>query len=274
MAAGLGLARRQLAQPREDRLAASGTAQDLAALVDARARLEATLGSDESWRALHGAAGQDEEGAAWRARNTRLKMALAQNPLYQAWKHLGEAIAALEQSRAAGLAAAGDVAPPPRDVDADADAVSQGAYGSLARRLEVTHPDASARVPERAAPQAADGPRAAAPAAAPSAVPPAQQHGWDGGEPDEAIVTIVQREPLLPSVEQPMEPAGGRGHGLFARLRNLASEPDSPPDGFAVTGRGVEAEVVIVASEGAKTAPDAGGPVAARRRVRKTRSRG
>jgi hypothetical protein len=261
-----------MTQPQEDRLAASGTAQDLAALVDARARLEAALSGDESWRALHGSAGADEEGAARRARNTRLKMALAQNPLYQAWKHLGEAIAALEQGRAAGEAAAGVVAPPPREVGADA--VSQGAYGSLARRLEVTHPDAPARVAGHAAPQATDGSPTAAPAAAPGAAPPAQQRGWDGGEPDEATVTIVEREPLLPSVEQPTAPTSRRGRGLSERLRNLASEPDTAPDSFAVTGRGVEAEVVIVAPEGAKAEPDGGVRASARRRVRKTQSPG
>ncbi len=79
-------------------MAASGmVTQDLAALEQARERLEAALAGDESWRALRTSEGQDgaPESAARRARNTRLKMALAENPLYQAWKHLGEAIAAL-----------------------------------------------------------------------------------------------------------------------------------------------------------------------------------
>ena len=89
-------------------MAASGmVTQDLAALEQARERLEAALAGDESWRALRTSEGQDgaPESAARRARNTRLKMALAENPLYQAWKHLGEAIAALHETRARSEAA-------------------------------------------------------------------------------------------------------------------------------------------------------------------------
>ena len=85
-------------------MAASGVTDELASLEQARARLEAALAGDEHWRALRQPPGEregdDEEAtAARRARNTRLEMALAENPLYQAWKHLGDAIAALRASR-------------------------------------------------------------------------------------------------------------------------------------------------------------------------------
>ena len=86
-------------------MAASGVTDELTALEEARARLEAALADDEHWRALRQSPGEregdgEEASAARRARNTRLKMALAENPLYQAWKHLGEAIAALRASGA------------------------------------------------------------------------------------------------------------------------------------------------------------------------------
>src|SRR5687767_11596734 len=108
-------------------------AQDLEALEQARERLEAALANAESWRGLRKSEGPDgdSESAARRARNTRLKMALAENPLYQAWKHLGEAIAALHETRARGEAAAAglgdDVAALIRD--GDTDSISQGKFG-------------------------------------------------------------------------------------------------------------------------------------------------
>jgi hypothetical protein len=240
-------------------LAASATAQDLTALVEARARLEVALAADESWRALHRSAGQAEESAARRARNTRLKMALAENPLYQAWKHLGEAIAALEATRTGSDAAA---AGPARE--ADGEAVSQGASGSLARRLEVMHPGASVREPGPAAPQAAAEPHAVP--------PPAYQRARDDAEPDEATVTIVRREPLLPSLEQPPDLGSGRGRGLSERLRALTVEPQPvQEERFSAPGAAEEAEVVIVASEGAEAQPDARAAGRAGRRVRKTK---
>ena len=79
-------------------MATSGVTDELTSLQQARARLEAELAGDEHWRALQQPPGPGEDtqaSAARQARNTRLKMALADNPLYQAWKHVGEAIDAL-----------------------------------------------------------------------------------------------------------------------------------------------------------------------------------
>ena len=231
-------------------MAASGMmAQDLEALEQARERLEAALANDESWRALRKSEGQDgaPETAARRARNTRLKMALAENPLYQAWKHLGEAIAALHETRARGEAAAaglGDDAAAPIG-EGDADSISQGKFGSLARRLEVSRTGTVARPPRRraepAAPQAGAG---ASPAQPPARDEPQTDPGrsadtgadagapakrWAGAEPDEATVTFVRREPLLPSVEKPKAPPTAPATGLFARLRTIADEPQAAP---------------------------------------------
>jgi hypothetical protein len=225
-------------------LAASGMmAQDLEALEQARERLEAALANDESWRALRKSEGQDgaPETAARRARNTRLKMALAENPLYQAWKHLGEAIAALHETRARGEAAAAglgdDVAALIRD--GDTDSISQGKFGSLARRLEVSRTGTVARPPRR-----------------------------------RATVTFVRREPLLPSVEQPKAPPSAPATGLFARLRTMADEPQAAPqtpnEAFAAPGGAEEAEVVIRTSESAEAQREAGARAGTGGRLRKT----
>lgn len=270
-------------------MAASGMKQDLAALEQARARLEAALASDESWRALRQSDGQDQaqESAARRARNTRLKMALAENPLYQAWKHLGEAIAALHETRAHSEAAAGRL---PDDVtallrDPDAEAVSQGAFGSLARRLEVSRPGTPGREPVRGTgPQAAGKSRAAPPpstpragaqtADAPGAAPQAPPRGRAGHEADEATVTFVRREPLLPSVEQPPDLSAARAQGLFGRLRALADEPHTAQEAYSAPGRAEEAEVVIVSSESAQVRLEAEARAGTVRRLRKTLSGG
>ena len=70
---------------------------EVSRLEETRARLEATLATDENWRALvrGRASASDEDAAARRARDTRLEMALADNGIYCAWRHVGEAIAAL-----------------------------------------------------------------------------------------------------------------------------------------------------------------------------------
>jgi hypothetical protein len=95
---------------------------ELAALEQARFRLEAALASDENWRALQQSSADDEaaeDSAARSARDTRLEMALADNPVYQAWRHLNEAIDAL---RAASADASEPVSTLVRPVHADADA--------------------------------------------------------------------------------------------------------------------------------------------------------
>jgi hypothetical protein len=258
-------------------LAPSGKTQDLAALEQARAQLEAALAGDENWRALRKSEGQNgaPESAARSARNTRLKMALAENPLYQAWRHLGDAIAALHESRARSEAAAGE---------GGAETVSQGKFGSLERRLEVNRAGAAPRAPghETAAaglpandpspaipPPASTGPQAAAGDPAP--------RRWADEEPDEATVTFVRHEPLLPSVDQPVDLSAARARGLFARLRALANAPQAAQqtanEAYAASGRAEEAEVVIVSAESARAGREADARTAHRRR-RKTRPGG
>jgi hypothetical protein len=270
-------------------LAPSGTTQDLAALEQARAQLEAALAADENWRALRKseARGGAPESAARSARNTRLKMALAQNPLYQAWRHLGEAIAALHESRARGGAGAGE---------GGAETVSQGKFGSLARRLDVSRAGGAARAPghETASaplpandqapaipPPASTMSQAAADAAA--ADDPAPRR-WADEDPDEATVTFVRHEPLLPSVDQPEDISAARARGLFARLRALADAPrasqQSASEAFAASGRTEEAEVVIVPAESGAQGREVEVPADTHaraevpRRVRKTRPGG
>jgi hypothetical protein len=275
---------------KEERLAPSGTTQDLAALEQARAQLEAALSADENWRALRKSEGRagSPESAARSARNTRLKMALAQNPLYQAWRHLGEAIAALHESRERAGASAGE---------GDAEAVSQGKFGSLARRLDVSRAGGAAREPGHATPSAplpANDQSPAAPPPAGTAPQPAADPAaggdpaprrWADEEPDEATVTFVRREPLLPSVGQPEDISADRTRGLFARLRALADAPresrKTASEGFAASGPAEEAEVVIVSAEDAQAGREAEaspGDTSPRtevpRRVRKTRPGG
>jgi hypothetical protein len=93
-------------------VATSREMDELKALEQTRSRLETTLGRDENWRALNQAGTQGgEDGVARRTRNTRLEMALADNPFYQAWKHVSEAIKVLRDrgaEPAAEMAPAGD----------------------------------------------------------------------------------------------------------------------------------------------------------------------
>jgi hypothetical protein len=79
-------------------------ADKLAALEEARARLETALSSDENWRALMQREVNDADWSAERqARDTRLAMALEANPLYRAWQHMNEAIDALSEAPSPAL---------------------------------------------------------------------------------------------------------------------------------------------------------------------------
>jgi hypothetical protein len=275
-------------------VATSGILQELTALEQARARLETALGSDENWRALHQSAGSDaaSQSAAQRARDTRLKMALAENPLYQAWRHLGEAISALHESGARGESAGGEL---PEDVaallrDPGKETVSQGAFGSLARRLQVGRPRSAGGPdgrrgvePKTAEPQTA----ARSPAAGPPPLPPAMgphgadvrgdgsqfhQHDAAGAVLDEATVTFVRRDPLLPSAELPADLGTGRASELFERLRALTDQVEPADAPFRPPGSAEEAEVVIVTAESAQARQEAEARASTIRRLRKALS--
>ena len=102
----------------------------------------------------------------------------------------------------------------------------------------------------------------------------ARAQRWAGTEPDEATVTFVRREPLLPSVEKPKAPPTAPATGLFARLRTIADEPQAAPqtpnEAFAAPGGAEEAEVVIRTSESAEAQREAGARAGTVGRLRKT----
>jgi hypothetical protein len=261
-------------------VAASGVTDELASLEQARARLEAALADDEHWRALRQSPGQgeddDEEAtAARRARNTRLEMALAENPLYQAWKHLGEAIAAL---RASGADAEGP-APPSELPDEIADLLRDHASP------EAPPPAEPPSEPERAAapPEAVDASPPVEPPA-PSAAPiktPADDvdrapppNGRAAADQEEATVTFVRREPLLPSARLPADLGTDRDTALFERLRGLEAKRQ-PPAGeaaFAPPKDAEEAEVTIVSAEATRLRREAEERAGTIRRLRKALS--
>jgi hypothetical protein len=266
-------------------VAASGVTDELASLEQARARLEAALAGDEHWRALRQSPGQgeddDEEAtAARRARNTRLEMALAENPLYQAWKHLGDAIAALRASSAdaerpappselpdeiADLLRdhASPDAPPPADKPAEPPSEPQRAAASDA--AEASPPA------EPPAPSAAPG---KAPAADVDRAPRPPPNGPTAADQEEATVTFVRREPLLPSARLPADLGTNRDTALFERLRGL-EEKRQPPAGeaaFAPPKDAEEAEVTIVSAEATRLRREAEERAGTIRRLRKALS--
>jgi hypothetical protein len=263
-------------------VAASRVTDELTSLEQARSRLEAALSSDEHWRALQSVAHDDvaEASAARRARNTRLKMALAENPLYQAWKHVNEAIDAL---RDGGADTERSAAPSPRDgqtVAAPGDLApvghtARGHAGSLVGRLQ-------ANTPFQGAGHADDPP----PSELGQVVPPAAEKsppmpppiprtpvGIGAADPEEATVTFVRREPLLASVEPPAELGAEPASSLLARLRAPSREPEPREEAFAPPdGGSEEAEVVIVTVESARERREAEERAGTIRRLRKALS--
>jgi hypothetical protein len=227
-------------------LAASLVPEELSALIETRSRLEAALRADEHWRALQQSAGRDgeaDESAARRARNTRLRMALAENPLYQAWKHVNEAIDALRESGARAESAK------------PAPSAPQAAGGSPS--LPLPPP----KIPITAGAVRGGG----------SAGPRAR--GRADLEPEEATVTFVRREPLLPSAQLPADLGSARASALFDRLRGLEGEPDLREEAFAPPSSDAEeAEVVIVTAEGARERREAEERARTFRRLRKALS--
>lgn len=207
-------------------MAASRASQELTTLLETRAKLEAALAGDENWRALQQAAGRGggEDSAARRARNTRLKMALAENPLFQAWRHVGEAIDALQ---AAAASAPPETAPP--------------RPGSLAARLAagVALPaEEQTAKTERIAP--AHQPRVVP---GPRPPPPMQPIRRIRAEPDEATVTFVRREGGEGAASGPAHDHPDPAADAHRRAASFA-----PPR----AGRD-EADVEIVPGEGAES---------------------
>ncbi len=206
-------------------MAASGVTDELTSLELARARLEAALAGDEHWRALRQSPGQGErEGeeaeasAARRARDTRLKMALAENPLYQAWKHLGEAIDALRASGTDLERPAGSGELPQEIANLLRDHEFQAAPPVADEPADPpSKPEQASPPSEPPAPPAAAGKSTADVDRAPRPHP----NGWIAADLEEATVTFVRREPLLPSAQLPADLGTERASALFERLRGL-----------------------------------------------------
>lgn len=338
-------------------MAASQTKDELAALEQARSRLEAALADDENWRALRQPGSDiDAMSEERRARDTRLEMALADNPLYQAWRHLNEAIAALRAATAAAGEPASDLAPSeagepvegaepseaaePVEATEPAETTEPSAVieapqapnlpegpadlpEEIARLLRAGVPDDAARgnasdAPAEAAEPEPEGPNGAAhvlpardePAIAPAGAEPAEDQspppeptsanvaegaakpaeaaetdggplldgGRVAGEPEEATVSFVRRQPrqpLLPSAQLPADLGTERKSKLFERLRSLTDEPEQPEAPASPTlpkGEAEEAEVVIVTAEAAQEQRDGEARAGRLRRFRKALS--
>ena len=255
-------------------MAASGVTDELTSLEGARSRLEAALAGDENWRALRQSPGEGEEAettAARRARNTRLKMALAKNPLYQAWKHLGEAIAALRASGADAERPAGsgelpqEIANLLRDHEAqDAPPVADAPAEPPAKPEQVSPPIAPPASPAAAGKSTADVDRTPRP-------PP---NGWIAADQEEATVTFVRREPLLPSAKLPADLGTDRASALFERLRGLEEEQELAVTEtvFTPPKDADEAEVSIVSEEASRLRREAEERAGTIRRLRKALS--
>jgi hypothetical protein len=197
----------------------------IAALEQARAKLEIVLRANAQWRAL----GQ----ATLPANRVALERALADNPLYDAWKLLGQALGELQAGRALGTeksreGAVPATAPPPQARRARVE------LRDVLERIRVEAPVDRAE-PRAAATDGAPGEPRAAPAVAPADI-----------EIEEATVSFVVRAPArpgpqsAPAPEQAVEPAGsqeGTREGAGASGASAACGDD---------GDGAETEVTIV----------------------------
>jgi hypothetical protein len=238
--------------------------EELSALERVRSRLEDELAGDEHWRALKQSQQQEDEGeldAARRARDTRLEMALAENRLYQAWRHLGQAIAALRDPDAG--------AEQLREATSDGEARAE--TGPMARRLAVSRMESPLEAGGNGEkPATADSSHQSQRAESGPPGPPPR--GFAGAEPDEASVTFVRREPLLPTSESAAEHDASRGSGLSARLRGVSAETDGPRAFSPAESGGEEAEVVIVTADSARAQREAAARAGTIRRLRKALS--
>ena len=274
-------------------MATASAKEELEALEQMRSRLEAALSGDENWRALRQSGADIDDaadGAARRARNTRLEMALADNTLYQAWKHLNGAIDALRsrsmaQSESAEArvlpAPTGEEASGPSDLPEDIAALLRGNASEDAPTV-VQHADAPPDPVAAVAPSPSanagmrtglvdrlerldDSPEVESKSATrPDVEGSPRGQGWAApserqihpaaADPPEATVTFVVREtraPLLPSAELPSDLGTERNSALFERLRSL--DPAPPPPGATYSpsdASDVEAEVTIITADG------------------------
>jgi len=253
-------------------VAAPSATDEIKALELARSRLETLLAGDENWRALtHPVVDDARPGAAMArlARNNRLEMALAGNELYQAWKHLTEAIGALRARRVDTDAGAGTEAPMAPGPAASAQQVAAYAAAQAADALSRISPGLMRRLEAVQPPPPAAAPTAplATPRHQPRRKPPVLP------EPEEATVTFVVRTPSdqNSAVAGPVQ-AGPKGDvapsGPMGHARNM-------PEGeaFAPAGHGgEEAEVTILSPEDLEAQREAARRAEVVRRFRKALS--
>jgi hypothetical protein len=213
----------------------------IAALEQARAQLEIALGASAHWRALG--------HATLPANRAAHERALADNPVYHAWKLLGQALGELQPGSTMGWAMQTDMQ---TDMGTDMGrghiAPAAGPPQVRRRRVELRHvldrirveaPFDSAEPGAGAAAAADHGPDAplAAPAIAPGDI-----------EIEEAAVSFVVREPVqpasqaAPAAESAVEPWGTQEEGREAAG---ASGP-APGSGDDGDGEDTETEVRIV----------------------------
>jgi hypothetical protein len=219
---------------------AEGVEDEVALLEQARTRLVALLEPDENWRALVRAGGRAEDAVARRARDARLEMALATNVVYRAWRHVGEAIAALKgEALAAPPIAVPTSEPGPSKSELPED------IAELIRSRAAEEARLAMQKPQEGARPRQSKPPVMAPAASDAAVhlPPPQT---SAGE--EATVTFVTREPIAgPS---PVEGAARRRPLLRDRLRNLTAESNTQPPAFSLPQvPSEEADVTILTDD-------------------------
>ncbi|KAB2920370.1 MAG: hypothetical protein F9K29_02500 [Hyphomicrobiaceae bacterium] len=190
----------------------------LAALEQVYSELQASLSSDENWRALRPADRQGLPGNGdpeRRQRDARLEMALQENPLYRALDSVGGAIRALREANEGGGDDGGNLDLPQSQHPLEADLPAD--IRSLIRADATPVPSATAspaQEPEAAAAQPDGDPTAVPQQPAVSLAVPggaemtdgiAPQPGADNHEPA-AREEIAARLRTIPSVEPVAEP--------------------------------------------------------------------
>jgi hypothetical protein len=244
-------------------VAVAGKSDELNALEEVRSRLEDVLQNDENWRALRQLSGDNVlKSAAHRARDTRLKMALSASPLYQAWRHIGEAIATLRQDIASEAgdgreAIAGRGAPGGSHLAAKgiASGESRSVAATLAERLKAARlrnadgneETGKDRQSTSSSPEEVPGARDPGEEADPADPADLYPQGFAGLEPKEATVTFVRR-----SVETPIQPASKPVTSGMVEASNAGSGKSEPAATSPGAGADDEAEVTIVVPDHAR----------------------
>ncbi len=210
----------------------------IAALEQARAQLEIALGPNAHWRALG--------RATLPANRAAHERALADNPVYHAWKLLGQALAELQAWGAMGWALRTDMGPGAAADMGHEDAAPAAVPPQAPRpRVELRQVLERIRVE---APVASAGPAAGAAAAAdhgPGEPPAAPAIAPADIEIEEAAVSFVVREPArpiaqaAPAAEPPVDPGGTlEGAGASGAITPSNDDEDDTETEVRIVPRG------------------------------------